>query len=110
MTAPAKRLEALLARSRDGKYVLRLYAAGITRQSARAIENVKAICETYLKDRYELTIVDLYQQPEHAQEQQVIAAPTLVKSAPLPVRRLIGDLSDTHHVLLALGIDDDEGD
>ena len=63
------------------------------------------LCDTYLKDRYELTIIDLYQQPEQAENEQVIAAPTLVKSAPPPLRRLIGDLSDTSRVLLMLGID-----
>jgi circadian clock protein KaiB len=105
MSDTIQRLESLLARSRDGKYVLRLYAAGITPQSTRAIENLTAICDTYLKDRYELTVIDLYQQPELAHDEQVIAAPTLVKSLPLPFRRLIGDLSDTNSVLLALGID-----
>jgi circadian clock protein KaiB len=108
MDATIRGLENLLERSKSGKYVLRLYAAGITAQSTRAIENLKAICDRYLKDRYELTIVDLYQQPEQALDQQVIAAPTLVKSAPLPRRRLIGDLSDTGRVLLALGIDPED--
>lgn len=96
--------EKLLEQSREGKYVLRLYAAGITPRSTRAIENLTALCNTYLKDRYELTVIDLYQQPERAHEQQILAAPTLVKSAPPPLRRLIGDLSDTGRVLLTLGI------
>lgn len=108
MTDTIHKLDQLLARSQDGKYVLRLYAAGITPQSTRAITNLKEICDTYLKDRYELTIIDLYQHPECAQDQQVIGAPTLLKTAPLPVRRLIGDLSDTNHVLLVLGIQSQE--
>jgi circadian clock protein KaiB len=105
MTDAIRGLEKLREQSREGKYVLRLYAAGIAPRSTRAIENVKALCGTYLKDRYELTVIDLYQQPERAQEEQILAAPTLVKSAPPPLRRLIGDLSDTSRVLLALGID-----
>ena len=97
-------LEKLITRSKDERYVLRLYTAGITPQSTRAIENVKAICDTYLSGRYDLTVIDLYQQPGAAEDQQVIAAPTLVKSLPLPVRRLIGDLSDSSKVLLALDL------
>ena len=107
MSDTTRLLEELLARSKDGKYVLQLYAAGLTPQSRRAIENLKAICDTYLPGRYELTIVDIYQQPDRAHEEQVIAAPTLVKTAPLPRRRLIGDLSDTGRVLLALGLNSD---
>ena len=104
MSDTIRNLEKLLAQSKEGKYVLRLYAAGITPQSTRAISNLKEICDTYLKDRYELTIIDLYQHPERAKDEQVIGAPTLLKESPLPVRRLIGDLSDTNHVLLVLGI------
>jgi len=96
--------EKLLTRSREGKYVLRLYVVGSTPQSTRAIENVKALCERHLKDRYELTVVDLFQQPEQAKHGQVIAAPTLVKQLPPPLRRLIGDLSNANRVLLALDI------
>lgn len=105
MTDGIRGLEKLLEQSTKGKYVLRLYAAGITPRSTRAIENLKALCDTYLKDRYQLTVIDLYQQPERAHEEQILAAPTLVKSAPPPRRRLIGDLSDTSRVLLALGVD-----
>ncbi len=96
--------EKMLAKSSKGKYVLRLYIVGNTPQSARAIKNIKSLCEAYLKDRYELTVVDLFQQPEQAKEAQVIAAPTLVKQLPLPIRRLIGDLSNTNQVLLSLDI------
>lgn len=98
------RIERLLQQPGDGTYVLQLYAAGITAQSIRAIENLKAICDRYLDGQYELTIVDLYQEPERAQDAQVIASPTLVKSLPLPSRRVIGDLSDTLRVLRALGV------
>jgi len=104
MTGTLDDLDKLLAKSSEGKYILRLYTAGMTRQSTRAIENLKAICEERLKGRYELTVIDLYQQPELAQEEAILAAPTLVKTLPLPLRRLIGDLSDTRRVLLALDI------
>jgi circadian clock protein KaiB len=88
----------------DGKYVFRLYVAGSTPQSSRAIENLKAICETYLKGRYVMSVVDLYEQKERAAEDQIMVAPTLIRQSPLPVRRLIGDLSRTEHVLAALQI------
>jgi circadian clock protein KaiB len=90
--------------AQEGKYVLRLYVAGSTPQSSRAIRNLKAICETHLKDRYELTVVNLYEQRERTREDQIVVAPTLVRYSPLPVRRVIGDLSQTDRVLAALNI------
>jgi circadian clock protein KaiB len=87
-----------------GKYVLRLYVAGSTPQSSRAITNIKRICETHLKDRYVLTVVDLYEHRERAREDQIMVAPTLVRQSPLPLRRLIGDLSQTERVLEALDL------
>jgi circadian clock protein KaiB len=101
---PITAFEDLLAKSKAGRYVLRLYIAGSTPQSARAVANIKKLCEARLKDRYELTVIDLYQQPKQARGEQIIAAPTLVKQLPLPLRRLIGDLSNTNRVLLALDI------
>jgi circadian clock protein KaiB len=88
----------------NGKYVLRLYVAGSTPQSSRAIANLKRICEAHLKDRYDLTVVDLYEQRERARDDQIMVAPTLVRQSPLPVRRLIGDLSQTERVLAALDL------
>jgi circadian clock protein KaiB len=93
-----------LASSKNDKYILRLYVAGSTTQSSRAITNLKAICETHLKDRYELTVVNLYEQQERARADQIVVAPTLVRHLPLPVRRVIGDLSQTDRVLAALNI------
>ena len=90
--------------SENGKYILRLYVAGSTPQSGRAITNIKAICETYLKDRYALTIVDLYEERARARQDQIMVAPTLVRQSPLPIRRLIGDLSQTDRVLAALDL------
>jgi circadian clock protein KaiB len=92
------------------EYLLHLYITGATPNSTRAVRNIKEICEQYLKGRYELLIIDIYQQPERAQENQLIAAPTLVKMRPGLVRRLVGDLSDRRRVLVALGLpvsDDD---
>lgn len=85
-----------------GEYALCLYVAGSTPQSTRAIKNLKAICEAHLRDRYTLTVVDLYQQRERAREAQIVVAPTLVRERPHPVRRLIGDLSQTERLLAML--------
>jgi circadian clock protein KaiB len=87
-----------------GKFFLRLYVAGNTPQSSRAITNIKTICETHLKDRYFLTVVDLYEQKERAMEDQIEVTPTLIRQWPLPVRRVVGGLTQTAHVLEALDL------
>ncbi len=100
----ASRLKkAIAARTRE-KYVLRLYVTGATARSARAIRNLKAICEENLKDRYQLEIIDIYQQPALARGEQIVALPTLVKKLPSPLRRLVGDLSSKENVLLGLDL------
>jgi circadian clock protein KaiB len=86
------------------KVVLRLYVAGSTPQSIRAITNIKTICETYLKDRYTLGVMDLYEDNEHAHADGIMVAPTLIRQLPLPERRLFGDLSQTERVLAALDL------
>jgi circadian clock protein KaiB len=86
-------------------YELRLYVSGATPNSTRAVRNIKEICEQYLAGRYVLRIIDIYQQPQLAQEEQIIAAPTLVRQQPLPRRQLIGDLSNRATVLAVLGLD-----
>lgn len=88
----------------SGRYVLRLYVAGSTPRSARAIENVSRLCTTILLGRVDLQIIDLYRDPEAGMKDQIIAVPTLVKLSPLPVRRVIGDLSDREKLLSALGL------
>lgn len=93
-----------LAPPQNGKYVLRLYVAGSTPQSSRAITNIKTICETHLKERYALTVLDLYEQQERAEDDEIVVAPTLIRQLPLPVRRLVGDLSQTERVLAALDL------
>jgi circadian clock protein KaiB len=88
----------------DQKYLLRLYVSGMTLKSMNAVENVKRVCEATMAGRYELEVVDIRQHPEFAREAQVVAAPTLVKQLPLPLRRLIGDMSNTGRVLVGLDI------
>lgn len=85
-------------------YILRLFITGASPNSSRAIANLKELCEAHLKGNYELEIVDVYQQPLIAQSEQVIALPMLIKMSPSPVRRLIGDMSDTEKVLRGLGL------
>ena len=93
-----------MAQGRTEKYLLRLYVTGNTPRSVRAIENIRRICEEQLQGRYELEVIDLYQQPGLAEGEQIIAAPTLVKKLPLPVRRLVGDLSKDENVLFGLDL------
>lgn len=100
----ANDFERVLKALPSAHYVLTLYVAGMALRSLQAIENVKGICEDYLKGRYELTIVDIYQHPECAESSQIFAAPTLMKERPSPLRRLIGDLSNKEHVLRGLNI------
>lgn len=91
-------------RQKPGFYTMRLYVTGATPRSSRAIANLRKICDEYLAGRYKLEIVDVYQQPELAREGQIIAAPTLVKSFPRPLRRFIGDMSNTANLLAGLEI------
>ncbi|AEV99512.1 circadian clock protein KaiB [Niastella koreensis] len=85
-------------------YVFRLYVTGASPNSSRAIINIKEICEIYLKDRYTLEIIDVYQQPMLAKSEQIVALPLLVKVSPAPTRKLIGDLADKEKVLKTLGL------
>jgi len=88
----------------DDVYRLCLFVTGATPNSARAISNLKELCETHLKGKYQLDIVDVYQQPLIAENKQIIALPMLIKKSPLPQRRLIGDMSDTDKVLRGLNL------
>jgi len=85
-------------------FVLELYVTGQTPRSLRAVANLRKVCEERLQDHYQLDVVDVYQQPELAAREQLIAAPTLVKRSPLPIRRLVGDMSDRERLLAGLGI------
>jgi circadian clock protein KaiB len=86
------------------RYVLRLYVAGTTPRSTRAIANIRKICDDELQGRYDLEVIDVYQNPGATEEAEIIAVPTLIKSLPLPLRRLIGDLSDRQKVILGLDL------
>ena len=87
-----------------GEYVLRLYVTGMTARSSRAVNNLRTICDEYLEGRYDLEVIDIYQQPALTRGEQIVAAPTLVKKLPLPMRRIIGDMSDREGVLLGLDL------
>lgn len=93
------------ARTRQGeRYILRLYVTGMTPRSLRALKNLQTICDEYLKGRYDLEVIDIYQQPALIKGEQIIAAPTLIKKLPLPMRRIIGDMSDRDRVLVGLDL------
>jgi circadian clock protein KaiB len=98
----AERRQADTAAPRD--YVLRLFVAGHTRRSLRAVRNIMRVCEQHLSGRFDLEIVDVYEHPEKAVEYQLVAAPTLVKLSPAPARRMVGDMSDCDRVLAGLGL------
>jgi circadian clock protein KaiB len=86
------------------QYVLRLYVTGMTPRSTRAISAVRAICEEFLAGRFDLEIIDVYQQPALIRDEQILATPTLVKKGPEPERRMIGDMSNRARVLAGLGL------
>jgi circadian clock protein KaiB len=94
----------------EAEYLLQLYITGATPNSMRAVRNIKDICEEYLLGRYELLIIDIYQQPELARQEQIVAAPTLIRQRPLPRRQLVGDLSNRAAVLISLGVPQAEAD
>lgn len=92
----------LRTRPPDDRYVLRLYVTGMSPRSTEAVATVKRICDERLSNRYELDIIDLYQSPSRAREDQIVATPTLVRQKPSPIRRLIGDLGNVDRVVGAL--------
>jgi circadian clock protein KaiB len=86
------------------KWILRLYVAGHTPKSISAFENLKRVCEEQLKNRYSIEVIDLLENPHLGREEQILAIPTLIRKLPEPVRKIIGDLSDTEHLLVGLDI------
>ena len=96
--------QAVQAAARGIQYVLRLYVAGTTPRSSAAIRSITEICEQHLKNRYDLEIIDIYKQPTLAKGEQIIAAPTLIKKLPQPLRRLIGNLTDKERILVGLDL------
>jgi circadian clock protein KaiB len=99
-----KSLEKVLKKAHKQQYVLRLYITGMTARSAEAVATIKSICEENLPGRYDLEVIDIYQYPQLAKDEQIIAAPTLVKKLPEPLRRFIGNLSNEERVLLGLDL------
>ena len=96
--------KAISRRAIAGRYILSLFVTGSTPKSLRAIRNIRALCEDRLNDRYELRVIDIYQHPEQVKPEQIVVTPTLIKKLPLPLRKLIGDLSNKDRLLLGLDI------
>jgi circadian clock protein KaiB len=99
-----EKIEKALEAQDDRNYVLRLYVAGMTPKSTLAVTNIKKICEEHLAGRYSLEVIDLYKRPALADGEQIIAAPTLLKKLPLPLRRFIGDMSNTEKIIVGLDL------
>jgi circadian clock protein KaiB len=99
-----KKKDRQLDRLLDQKYVLRLYVAGVTPRSVQAIETIKRLCEENLHGRYQLEVIDIHQQPALAIGDQIIAVPTLLRKLPVPLRTLIGDMSNEQRVLIGLDL------
>ncbi len=93
-----------LKKSNPQEYILHLYVAGLSPRSQKAIENIKKICDKYLRGRYKLVIQDIYKNPILARNGQILAVPTLIKQLPLPLRRFVGDMSDSKKILLGLDL------
>ena len=108
MTVSMRKVRASLKRAaaapRTDRYMLRLYVTGLTPRSSRAVRNLKAVCDEYLAGRYDLEVIDIYQQPALAQGDQILALPTLVRRLPEPIKKIIGDLSNTERVLVGLDL------
>ena len=96
-------LEAI-QKNKNRKFILRLFITGITPRSVDAVKEVRKLCEEYLKGRYELEVIDLYTQPQAASTNQIVAAPTLIKLLPLPVRKIVGDMTEKEKLLAGLDI------
>ncbi len=101
---PTEEFELSIEESKNQVYILRLYVTGMTPRSIKAIENIKEIVEEKLSGCYELEVIDIYQHPEIARSEQIIAAPTLIKKLPLPIRKIIGDMSDKERVIIGLDL------
>jgi circadian clock protein KaiB len=95
---------AIASAPKTEQYVLRLYITGTTARSAAAITNIRKLCDEYLAGHYDLEVIDIYQQPTLAQGEQIIAAPTLIKKLPVPLRKVVGDLSNEVRVLMGLDL------
>jgi circadian clock protein KaiB len=101
---PQPKVTTALRKAASSRYILKLYVAGQSAKSVNAVANIKKLCEAHLPGRYVLDVIDLYQQPQLAQGEQIIAVPTLIRKLPSPLRRVIGDMSSTERVLIGLDI------
>ena len=97
-------METAAANLANANYLLKLYITGTTPSSTKALVNIRKICEEHLHGRYNLEVIDISQHPTLAEGEQIIAAPTLIKKLPLPLRRFIGDMSQTERILLGLDL------
>lgn len=100
----AQRFEAAIASSSQERVVLRLYVSGMSARSQQAIANIRRLCEENLAGRHELQIIDIYQQPELAKAEQLVAVPTLIKKLPLPLRKMVGDMDKPGQFLTLVGV------
>ena len=100
----AEELEKGLKKGEKEEFVLRLYVTGMTARSKRAIQNIKKICEDHLEGRYDLEVIDIYREPTLARGDQIVATPTLIKKLPVPMRKFIGEMSETDKILLGLDL------
>lgn len=103
-TSKKTRVKPARSSARQAKYVLRLYINGSTLKSVLAVENIKRVCEQHLKDRCDLEVIDIHMHANLARDEQIVAVPTLIKRLPIPLRKLIGDLSDLDKVLFGLDL------
>lgn len=106
LISATERFEEAVSRKspRRAEYVLRLYVTGSTPRSLKAISNLKKFCEEHFPDEYDLEVIDIYKNPEAVREAQIVAAPTLVKKLPAPLRRFVGDLSNKQKLLIGMGL------
>jgi circadian clock protein KaiB len=102
--ATLEEFESLVAELASPKYAFRLFVSGATPRSAAAIASVRRICEQHLPGKYELEVVDIYQQPEETRKAQIVAAPTLIKELPFPVQRFVGDMSNSERIIVGLNL------
>jgi circadian clock protein KaiB len=104
MNKPPKRINRAGSQAREAAYILRLYVSRSTLKSELAVRNIKRVCEERLEGRYDLEVIDIHQHPNLARDEQIVAVPTLIKRLPLPLQRLVGDMSNLDKVLLGLDL------
>jgi circadian clock protein KaiB len=102
--ATLEEFESLVAELANPRYVFRLFVSGATSRSATAVASVRRICERYLPGKYDLEVVDIYQQPEETRKAQIVAAPTLIKEFPFPEQRFVGDMSNAERIIVGLNL------